>query len=259
MDDEPLHARRGMAESFGVDASRYDRARPSYPDALIAAVTAASPGPEVLDVGVGTGIAARQLVAAGCRVTGVDVDGRMAAFAAAHGVTVEVAPFETWDAGERTFDAVIAAQSWHWVDPVAGLAKATSVLRAGGLLALFWNVMAPPEVVRLALSGVYRDVLGGFDPWAVPMVATYDRHLDELAVGIDASGAFGEIRRWRYDWTRTYTTAEWLEQIQTGGDVASMPPGALDRLVVAVREALDGLGGHVPMGFATMALVAKRR
>ena len=51
-----------MAESFGSDAERYDRARPRYPEALLRRIVAAAPGPDVLDVGCGTGIAARQLL-----------------------------------------------------------------------------------------------------------------------------------------------------------------------------------------------------
>jgi len=41
---QPIHLWRGMAESFGVDPERYDRARPRYPDDLIAAIVAGSPG-----------------------------------------------------------------------------------------------------------------------------------------------------------------------------------------------------------------------
>ena len=50
------HRTRQIAESFGADAERYDRARPAYPDALVARIVASMPGPEVLDVGCGTGI-----------------------------------------------------------------------------------------------------------------------------------------------------------------------------------------------------------
>jgi ubiquinone/menaquinone biosynthesis C-methylase UbiE len=60
-----------VAESFGSDAARYDRSRPSYPDALVNRIVAASPGRRILDVGCGTGIAARQFQAAGCRVLGL--------------------------------------------------------------------------------------------------------------------------------------------------------------------------------------------
>lgn len=78
---DPGHAHPStcaIAESFGSDAARYDRARPCYPAALVERIVAASPGPGILDVGCGTGIAARQFQAAGCRVLGVDPDARMA-------------------------------------------------------------------------------------------------------------------------------------------------------------------------------------
>src|SRR5277367_472590 len=94
-DLEP-HQLRQVAESFGVDAARYDRARPSYPDALIQRVIATSPGVEFLDVGCGTGIGARQYKAAGVKVLGVDPDLRMAEFARDTGVEVEIGKLEDW-------------------------------------------------------------------------------------------------------------------------------------------------------------------
>lgn len=100
------HEHRTVAESFGLDPDRYDRTRPSYPAALIGRIADDSPGPEVLDVGCGTGIAARQLQATGATVLGVEPDARMAEFARHTGVEVEVATFEAWDAAGRVFDAV---------------------------------------------------------------------------------------------------------------------------------------------------------
>src|ERR1700748_2323319 len=97
------HQERQIAESFGVDASRYDRTRPPYPAALIDRIVADGPGPDVVDVGCGTGIVARQLQAAGCRVLGVEPDARMAEFARHSGVDVEIATFETWEPAGRRF------------------------------------------------------------------------------------------------------------------------------------------------------------
>ncbi|MFZ0170204.1 MAG: class I SAM-dependent methyltransferase, partial [Acidimicrobiales bacterium] len=87
---------------------------------MVDRIVAASHGPDVLDVGIGTGIAARQFQAAGCRVLGIEVDARMAEVARRCGLEVEVAAFEAWDPAGRAFDAVISGQTWHWVDPVAG-------------------------------------------------------------------------------------------------------------------------------------------
>jgi SAM-dependent methyltransferase len=107
----PLHEQRKIAESFGSDAGRYDRARPGYPVALVDRIVDASPGagtPQILDVGCGTGISGRLFQAAGCQVLGLDPDPRMAELARNSGLDVEVAKFEDWAPGDRTFDAVIA-------------------------------------------------------------------------------------------------------------------------------------------------------
>ena len=161
-----------MAESFGSDAERYDRTRPRYPGALVERIVAVSPGLDVLDVGCGTGITARQFQAAGCLVLGVDPDARMADFARRTGVVAEVATFEAWESAGREFDAVVAGQAWHWVDPVAGAAKAAQVLRPGGRLAVFWNAFRFPPDMDEAFAAVYRRVLPdspvgrrGCPPW----------------------------------------------------------------------------------------------
>ncbi len=245
-----------MAESFGADAARYDRARPSYPVALVDRIVAASPGPDVLDVGCGTGIAARQFQAAGCRVLGVEPDARMAALAT--GVDVEVSAFESWNPAGRTFDAVVAAQAWHWVDPVAGAAKAAAALRPGGLLAVFWNVFRTPDDVTEAFAAVYRDVLPDlpFQAWARPALDIYDGMFAKAEDGIRATGAFGEPQRWRTDWTRPYTRDEWLDQVPTHGGHSRLPPDTRAALLAGLGAAIDELGGGFTMGYATVAVAA---
>src|SRR5579862_2698141 len=145
-----IHDNRGRAESFGTLADLYDRVRPSYPPALVDALLDGGVH-DVLDVGAGTGIAGSLLAARGCAVLGVEIDERMAARARARGLVVEVAPFERWDPLGRTFDLVIAAQAWHWVEPAAGVRRAAGVLRPRGRLCPFWNTGDPPEHVRAVL------------------------------------------------------------------------------------------------------------
>jgi 2-polyprenyl-3-methyl-5-hydroxy-6-metoxy-1,4-benzoquinol methylase len=91
-----------------LDPERYKRTRPRYPQAMVQRLVAAIPGPDVLDVGIGTGISARPFLAAGCQVLGVEVDARMAEFARRSGLDVEVAKFEEWEPAGRTFDAPLA-------------------------------------------------------------------------------------------------------------------------------------------------------
>jgi SAM-dependent methyltransferase len=250
-----------MAESFGGDAERYDRARPSYPDALVSRIIAVSPGPSVLDVGCGTGIAARQFQAAGARVLGVDPDERMAEVARHSGVEAEVATIETWEPAARLFDAVIAAQAWHWVDPVAGAAKAARALRPGGRLTVFWNTFQAPPEVNDAMGAAFRRILP--DTPAVhrglPGPEGYSALCVTAADGIRQAAAFGEPEQWRFDWERTYSRDEWLDQVPTFGGLGQRLSADLQQeLLTAIGAAIDKLGGSFVMGYATLAVSAPR-
>ncbi|MDQ0381641.1 class I SAM-dependent methyltransferase [Amycolatopsis thermophila] len=251
------HEARATAESFGVDAARYDRSRPPYPAALIERIAAA--GADVLDVGCGTGIAARQLRAAGCRVLGVDPDPRMAGFARDNGVATEVATFEAWDPAGRTFDAVVAAQSWHWVDPVAGLVKVARVLRPGGRFAVFAHAFAaPPEVVD-AFAEVYRRVVPGspFTLQAAP-ADLYQAGFAKIADGMREAATFDEPERWRFDAERTYTRDAWLDQLATTGGLTPLAPGQRAEVLDHVGAAIDRLGGRFTVPLTTLAVTATR-
>ena len=255
------HRQRQVAESFGIDAARYDRARPGYPAALVNRIVAASPGRDVLDVGCGTGIAARLFQAAGCRVLGVDPDDRMASVARRGGLAVEAAAFEDWDGAGREFDAVIAAQAWHWVDPVAGAAKAARVLRPGGLQAVFWNAAQLPPDLSAAFGEVHRVVQPGlpFNPAARPALDAYQIMCDNAAEGMRAAGAFGEPEQWRFDWDRPYTRDEWLDQVPTMGGYTRLAPAELDEVLAGMGAAIDALGGGFTMNYATVAVTAAGR
>jgi SAM-dependent methyltransferase len=253
------HRHRDIAESFGTDAERYDRTRPRYPDALVERIVAAVPGRDVLDVGCGTGIEARQFQAAGCRVLGVEPDARMAGFARGTGIEVEVATFEAWDAADRTFDAVVSGQAWHWVDPVAGTVKAAEVLRPGGLLALFWHVFQLPPEVGDAFAAVYERVVpdSPFDFRSMgPALEVYQAGFTKAADGIREAGGFGAPEQWRFDWEHSYSRDEWLDQLPTQGPLTRLPPDKLTEVLEGVGAAIDALGGRFTMPYVTVAVTA---
>ena len=254
------HRARDAAESFGADAEGYDRTRPGYPDAMVQAIVAASPGLDVLDAGIGTGIAARQFRTAGCRVLGVDVDSRMADFARSDGFAVEVARFEDWDPADRVFDAVVAGQAWHWIDPVAGAAKAAHVLRPGGRLAAFWNVFQPPQDLAAAFADVHRRVMPGplADVLAKPALDTYAVMFTSASDGMRETGVLGEPQQWRFDRDQDYTRAEWLDQMPTHGGYARLAPSQLEELLAGVGAAVDAAGGGFTMHVTTVVVTAAR-
>jgi SAM-dependent methyltransferase len=264
------HRAREIAESFGSDPGRYDRVRPHYPDDVVRLVLARSPGRDVLDVGIGTGIAAAQFQRAGCRVLGVDVDPRMATFARGRGFDVEVARFEEWDPADRRFDAVVAAQTWHWVDPVAGAAKAAGVLRPNGCLAVFWNADRPRGDLAEAFGEVYLRVMPDSlvaRRWIAPAIVDgYSTAAVEGYAGIAGTvedairqvGRFGDPEQRRFDWPHAYTRNEWLDQVPTTGDHGRFPREQLDELLAGLGAAVDAAGGSFTMDYTTIVVIATR-
>jgi SAM-dependent methyltransferase len=255
------HQVREVAESFGAEARRYDRARPGYPSALVDRIVAASPGRDVLDVGCGTGIVGRQFQAAGCAVLGVDPDARMADLARERGLEVEVATFEAWDPAGRAFDAVVAGQAWHWIDPVAGAARVASALRPGGRFAVFWNVFEPPAGLGQAFAEVYRRVLPDLPAglWDRPLLGIYETMGAKAADGMRQADAFGEPEQWQFAWDRPYARDEWLEQVPTFGGFSRIPADQQEQILAGIGAAIDAAGGGFTMGFTTLAVTAARR
>jgi SAM-dependent methyltransferase len=249
-----------MAESFGLDPERYDRSRPSYPQALVDRILAGSAANEVLDVGIGTGISARPFQRAGCSVFGVEVDPRMAEFARRGGIDVEVSKFEDWDPAGRRFDVVIAGQTWHWVDPIAGARKAGEVLRPGGRLAVFWNVFEPPPDLAAAFSAVYRRVLPGspFSRGTSGGVAAYAPQFTKAADGIRETRSFEDPERWEFDWERSYSRDEWLDQVPTSGGHNLFPQEMLQGLLAGIGAAIDAVGGIFTMHYTSVVVTAAR-
>src|SRR5580704_17276151 len=251
---------RQVAEGFGANAGRYDRARPSYPRAMVDQVLTTSPGRRVLDVGCGTGIVARLFQAAGAEVLGVDPDERMAAQARARGLEVEVARIEDWAPAGRAFDAVVAGQAWHWVDPVAGAARAAQALRPGGRLAVFWNSFRPPAGLGEAFAVVHRRVLpdSPLSRGVMPGPDAYSALCTKAAGGMRQAGAFTDPREWRFDWDRSYTRDEWLDVVPTFGGFSLLPPAKQEELQAGIGAVIDAVGGSFTMGYTAVVATAAR-
>lgn len=251
---------RRRAESFGAVADTYDRARPSYPPALIDELIG---GPaaslSVLDVGCGTGIAARALRERGCAVLGVEADERMADIARAKGLEVEVSRFEEWSPLGRSFDLVISAQAWHWIDPVRGARRAAEALRAEGRLGLFWSFGEEPAHIHDLTAPIYARLAPGLrrHSHALPAEQRQQERLRTAWAGISESRAFERPQSTSFWWTARYRGGTWLERLSTLSDHQMLPPAQRERLLAALTDAL-GPAGDFEVKYRTLLISSRR-
>ena len=149
-------------------ADVYERGRPDYPSAAIAAIVdrlELRPGRTVLDLAAGTGKLTRLLVPSGANVIAVEPVREMRAElerrvpgVATLGGTAERIPMN-----DGFLDAVTVGQAFHWFAAEAALHEIHRVLRPGGGLALIWNARDERDPLQAALSEII-DPLEGDTP-----------------------------------------------------------------------------------------------
>lgn len=248
------HQMRDRAESFGAVAALYDRYRPDYPDEVISDLVDLAASRPILDIGTGTGKAARMFRARGCEVLGVEVDAKMARVARVHGLAVEVGSFESWSDAGRRFGLVTAAQAWHWVDPVVGAPKVAGLLQPGATFAPLWNFSELDREERDVVTAVYRE-------HAAQLVPNHEAgHRPQerpYVTDLEASGAFAAVDTRTYRWTSTCPVEHWVNRVGTHSDHLALGGQRLTALQDALRTALIALGPDVHTTGGTYVVLAK--
>jgi SAM-dependent methyltransferase len=134
---------RGRNFDWGRTSSDYSRHRPGYPPSFyerLMALAIGRAGQRVLDLGTGTGNVARALARRGCAVTGIDIsEGQVSEarrLAAAEGLQLGFLVRSAEDSGlaNRSFDLVVAAQSWLYFDRDRATLETKRLLAPGGRL-----------------------------------------------------------------------------------------------------------------------------
>ncbi|ADL49356.1 class I SAM-dependent methyltransferase [Micromonospora aurantiaca] len=133
------------ALSFGAAAAEYDRFRPRYPEAALRWALDGLLDAQVVDLGAGTGILTRGLLALTgpvAHVVPVEPDPGMRAqlAAATPGATALAGSAEAVPLPDGSADAVLAGQAYHWFDRERAHAEVARVLRPGGTFAPVWNI-----------------------------------------------------------------------------------------------------------------------
>lgn len=251
----------GRGDLFDGIAEEYAALRPGYPPALVADVLRRAelpPGASLLEVGCGPGNATRQFAPAGHSITCVEPGVQLAALAASNleaypNVRIENARFEDWPIPTGSFDLVYAAQSFHWVDPEVGYARAARCLREGGALALFWNRPAgTDDSLRRALDAVYERHAPGLSRVTRPL------ELPGVEEAVARTGCFGPVEISRYPWTDVRSADDYVRLVATYSDHAALPEDQRRALLDALHEVIERGGGSTAAKQVAVLYFARR-
>jgi SAM-dependent methyltransferase len=245
---------------FGEVADTYQQARPTYPDGLFDAITELAGlqrGDPILETGAGTGKATEGFLARGFDVTAIEPSAEMAGVLRSRfpDLTVNECGFEDWPLEPHAYAAVVAGQSWHWVDTSIGAPKAADALRPGGWIALFWNRGDLDGCEwHDELQAIYAEHAGALTHKNVrqTQLNVHESNLEKL-LGADR---FGEIVVRQVPWVERYTSAEYVVLLGTYSDHRMLPDEQRAALHGAIAAAIDVHGGVIEHPYVTDLVAA---
>jgi SAM-dependent methyltransferase len=237
------------ALSFGPVAEAYERARPGYPPEAVAWLVGTEPI-RVVDLGAGTGKLTRGLVALGHEVVAVEPSPQM--LARLRVVVPAAVAVEGWAEAiplpDRSAEAVVAGQAFHWFDAPVALREVARVLVPRGRLGLVWNARDD----RFGWVARLNELVGGperFEPGQEPPGL------------IRASGLFGPVEAAEFAYEQPVDRAGLLELVSTRSYIAVLGPTERDAILAEVGRLYDEVAGPdgVVLPYVTYAYRASAR
>jgi len=227
----------------------YNASRPGYPEEVIdhfVRVFDLDARSHVLDLGAGTGIFTRQLLAHVGRISAVDPSASMRATFTLEtpGVQILEGSDEAIPLADHQVAAVFVAQAFHWFTPQLALPEIHRVLSAGGGLGLVWNER-DTEVAWI------RD-LNHAMLWDVHQ--PYDAGIDFGA--IVAAGPFRDVSKSTFRHVSMLTHNQVLQRTLTTSYITLMDEERRRALSADVMAVLAPLPDPVAMPYVTNAFVA---
>jgi ubiquinone/menaquinone biosynthesis C-methylase UbiE len=249
--------------TFDKAADLYGAARPTYPDAVFDDIAdAADLGHDdaVLELGCGTGQATRGFLRQGLHVLALDPGAELLrvarqSLASFQNVQYVQSTFEDWPPQSARFKLVASAQAFHWIAPEVRFAKTASVLRPGGVLAVFGNV---PVGLAPSLLADFREVYAahGF-PGDRPPPESWYLPAGPVSQLFAESRLFEPVTHRSYAWTRPFTSQTYADFLRTRSDHQMMEPDTREKVVAAIAAVIVAHGDQFEMNYETHLIMAR--
>ena len=265
---QPVLDRSFGRQAFGLDPANYHAARPAYPQMVWTALRERAglrAGIDILEIGAGTGLATDHLLAAQPkRLVAVEPDQRLAAFLLQRlgdaRLDVITAPFEDGAQPPGSFDLVVSATAFHWLEAGPALRSIHALLRPAGAVALFWNTFGDAgradafhQATAHLFVGHHSSPSGG---------GTTD-----IPYGLDVEARLRDLRSTGFvpdepeilPWTLTLDPAGVRRLYATYSNITALPPDERERVLDGLAEISEReFGGKVTRNMTTSIYTARR-
>lgn len=234
------------ARGFQRGAADYEKARPSYPQAVLDALPLHE-GALVVDLAAGTGKLTRLLASTPATVVGIEPVEAMRAVLARHAPAV-AGTAERLPLRDEIADAVTVAQAFHWFDAPRALAEIRRVLKPGGTLLMVWN----DRDNRVPWVAAMTAVIHAHDPGAYEMVT------DWHAV-VAAAGGFTPVQHAEVDNPQRGVDADTVVARATSTSyVSAAGPAVIDQVARDVRAIVAGFDEPFDHPYVTQLFTCRR-
>jgi SAM-dependent methyltransferase len=256
--------------AFGHDAANYNSARPQYPERvflLLRERCGLGPGTRTFEIGPGTGLATRPLLAAGAApLLAVEPDERLASIlrvtTPSERLHIVNHSFEDAQLSDDGFDLGVSATAFHWLDQRPALAKVAKLLRAGGWWAMWWNVFGDPERED-AFHEATTELLSGMmatpshrPNWSHPFALDTEARIADL----ESSGEFGDVAVEILRWTLVLNPEQVRALYATYSQFGVLDEAERERLLDGLADiAARQFGGRVERNMCTPIYTTWRR
>lgn len=260
-------------------AQIYEEIRPSYPSELIRDVvekTGIGKDARLLEIGAGTGKATVQFAEKGFTIHAIELGEDMARIlrekcAAFPQVTLEIVPFEKWDASrEQPYDLIYSAQAFHWLDAGTKYRKCHDLLKDGGSLALFWYHPSDEETPETRLiEEEISAILARYAAPDTPKEAVSEKYTytasplkDEKKEEIESSGFFEFMEKITYTDETSNSASQYLKVKKSIPAFTAILNSLEDHMVEKVEREIEAAimahGGEVRTKFEFSLYLARK-
>lgn len=237
-----------MNTVFNQMVDYYDRYRPQYPTEIIdKIVTTASLtcDSRIIEIGAGSGKATSQFIDYNIDILCIEPGKALAEKGIerfkGNKVSYIISLFEDCVFDNSAYDAIIAAQSFHWVKKPEGYKLCAQALKNNGFLMPFWNI----EIISdINIDHDVYDIITRYDGYtAVLKEDAYYKRSENIVADIENCGYFTKPEVFRVKWERNYTAEEYFGYLMTGNMFINNPEEKMIECLMELKNLEEKYGG----------------